>query len=124
MQAENLYGVAGFVNRAGAWQNVAATPTHFLAPRAPIHEDRGRVHDASHVHFVLCDTGFNSSWSWHTRRSEVVRIGDRDDAGQIRVIQADENSSAWQSGIWIPRQFFKPDERHVRLHCEVDSVLS
>ena len=40
-----------------------------------------------------------------TRRCEVLRIGDRDFAGQIRVIQSDENSSAWKSGIWIPRQF-------------------
>ena len=44
---------------------------------------------------LLCDTGFNFSWSWCTRRCEVICIGDRDDADQIRVIQVDENPNAW-----------------------------
>ena len=81
-----------------------------------VHEDGGRDHDAPLVHFVLCDTVFNSSWSWRIRRCEVVRIGDRDYAGQIRVIQADENPSAWRSGSWVPRQCVKPNGKHVRLH--------
>ena len=35
------------------------------------------------VQLHVDDTGFDSSWSWRTRRCEVVRIGDRDYAGQI-----------------------------------------
>ena len=35
-----------------------------------------------HSYTVLCDTGFNSSWSWRTHRCEVIRIGDRDCEGQ------------------------------------------
>ena len=65
----------------GLWVSKAPlqpTPTHLLAARTPVHEDSGRDHDAPLVHFVLCDTG-----SWRTRRCEVIRIGDRDDAGQI-----------------------------------------
>ena len=54
-----------------------------LQARTPVHEDGGRDHDAPLAHFVLCGTGFNSSWSWRNRRCEVIRIGDRDDAGQI-----------------------------------------
>ena len=66
-------------------QNAAATDAyaHPLAARTPVHEDGGRDHDAPLVHFVHCDRGFNSSWSWRTRRCEVIRIGDREDAGQI-----------------------------------------
>ena len=98
MQAENLYAVTCFVNRAfhivgGQWIGKTSpqpTPTYFLAARASVHEDGGREHDAPLVHFVLCDTGFNSSWSWCARRFEVIRIGDRDYASQIRVIQGDE----------------------------------
>ena len=41
---------------------------------------------------AIGDMGFDSSWSWCTRRCEVIRIGDRDYAGQIRVIQADESA--------------------------------
>ena len=46
----------------------------------------------------------------HFPAEEVVRIGDRDYARRIRVIQADENPSAWRSGNWIPRQCFKQTE--------------
>ena len=71
------------------------TPTHVLVARASVHENGGRNHDAPLEHFELCDTGFNFSWSWCTRRCEVICIGDRHDADQIRVIQADENPNAW-----------------------------
>ena len=40
-------------------------------------------HDALHVHFALCDTGFNSSWNLRTRRCEDIRTDDRDYVGQI-----------------------------------------
>ena len=63
--------------------------------KTPVHEDGGDDHDAPLVYFVRCDTSFNSSWSWCTRRSKVMRIGDRHDARQIRVIQADENPIVW-----------------------------
>ena len=45
----------------------------------------------------------------HFPADEVVQIGDRDYAGQNRVIQADENPNVWRKGIWIPRQCYKPD---------------
>ena len=56
----------------------------------------------------------------HFPAEEVVRIGDRDYASRIRFMQADENPSAWRSGIWITGQCFKPDGKHVRFHFEVD----
>ena len=71
------------------------TPAHLLAARTPVHEDGGRDHDAPLEHLVLCDTGCNRSWSKCTRCCEVIRIGDRDHADQIRVIQVDENPNAW-----------------------------
>ena len=62
MQAEILYGEIGFGNRVVARHNVAATDVYApSAARALVHEDGGRVHDASLVHFTLCDTGLNSS---------------------------------------------------------------
>ena len=78
-----------------------------------------------HSYTLCCVTQVSKAlWSWRTRRCEVVRIGDHDYAGQIRVIQADENPSAWRSGIWNPRQCFKPDGKHVRLHFGADALLS
>ena len=46
------------------------------------------------VRKAVGDMGFHTSWSWCTRHCKVIRIGDRDYAGEIRVIQADENPSA------------------------------
>ena len=86
-----------------------------VLPRTPVHEDGCRDHDAPLKHLVLCDTGCNRSWCWCTRRCEVIRIGDRDYADQIRVIQVDENSNAWSSGSWIPRHRFRSDGERVRL---------
>ena len=65
------------------------------------------------------DTGFDSSSSWcygRCERCEIIRIGDRDYAGQIRVIYADENPSDWRSGSWIHRRFSRPDGKRARLH--------
>ena len=107
MQAENLYAVTGFVNRAVARQKSCRDRrlrTFWRHEHLSMKMDGGRTHDAPLVHFVLCDTSFNSSWSWFTRRCEVISIGDRDHASQIRVIPRDENPNAWQSGTWIPRQ--------------------
>ena len=42
------------------------------------------------------DTGYKRSWSWCTRRCEVIGIGDREYAGQIRVIHANEDPSDWR----------------------------
>ena len=46
------------------------------------------------VRKAVGDMGFDTSWSWCTRHCKVIRFGDRDYAGEIRVIQADENPSA------------------------------
>ena len=62
------------------------------------------------------DTGYNSSWSWCTRRCKVIRIGGRDNAGDLRVTHADENPSDWRSDTWIHRQFFRPDWKHAHFH--------
>ena len=51
---------------------------------------------------------------------EVLRIGNRDYAGRIRVIQADESPIAWRSGIWMHHHRFKLDGEQVRFHCEND----
>ena len=124
--------VTGFVTCAfhivgGQWLGKTSprpTPTHILAARASVHEDFGRDHDALHVHFALCDTGFNSSWNLRTRRCEVIRIGDRDYVGQIASSKSMRTPSAWRSGIWIHRQCIKPEGKHVRLHFGADSLLS
>ena len=81
----------------GQW--LGKTLPHLLAARTPVHKDGGRDHDAPLEHIVLCDTGFNRSWNWCTRRCEVIRTGDRDYADQIRVIQVDENPNAWCENI-------------------------
>ena len=93
----NLHGAPfiSLVDSGLAKRRRDRTPTHVLVARASVHEDGGRNHNAPLEHFVLCDTGFDSSGSWCTRRCEVICIGDRDDADQIRVIQADENPNAW-----------------------------
>ena len=72
---------------------------------------------APHPDVADGDTGFESSWSWCiSRRFKVIRIGDRDNAGRIRVIHANENPSDWKSGSWIHRRFFRPDGKRARLH--------
>ena len=84
-----------FQSYGGQWRGKTSprpTPTHLLVARTPVYGDGGRNRDAPLEHFVLCDTGFNCSWSCCTRRCEVLRIGDRDYADQIRVIQVDVNS--------------------------------
>ena len=58
----------------------------------------------------------------HFPANEVVQIGDRDYAGQNRVIQADENPNVWRTGIWILHQCYKPDGKRVRLHIGADSL--
>ena len=98
-----------------------------VLPQTPVHEDGGRDHNAALEHLVLCDTGCNRSWSrctrsWSrcTRCCEVIRTGERAYAAQIRVIQADENPSAWRSGTWIPSKCFELDGERARLHPWAD----
>ena len=98
MQAENLYGVTGFVNRAVASakrrrdRRLRTFWWHeHLSMKMAVAD-----HDAPLVYFVLCDTGYNSSWSWRTRRCEVVRIGDRDYASMI-------NNAESMSRAVVPR---------------------
>ena len=55
---------------------------------------------------AIGDTGFNIASISHTRRCEIIRIGDRDFTGQVRVLYAHENPDDWISGSWIPRRFF------------------
>ena len=85
-----------------------------LQARALVHEDGGRDHDAPLVHFVLCDTGFNCSWSWRTRRCEVIRIGDRDDAGQVASSMPMRTPVSGDLGIRRHRQFYRPDGKRAR----------
>ena len=47
------------------------------------------------VRKAVGDMGFDTSWGWCTRHCKVIRIGERDYAGEIRIIRADENPSAW-----------------------------
>ena len=79
------------------------TPTHFLEARASVHEDGGRDHDALHVHFTLCDTGFNSSWNLRTRRCEIIQIGDR---GYVTEIAS---SKSMRNPVLGDREFGYPD---------------
>ena len=60
----------------------------------------------------------------HFPIDKVERIGDRDFAGRIRAIQADENPSAWRSTIWMLHQRFKLDGEQVRFHCEDDQRVN
>ena len=62
------------------------------------------------------DTGFDIESSSFTRRCEIIRIGDRDFARQIRVLYAHgERPNDWRWGSWIPRRFFRPDGKRARL---------
>ena len=65
------------------------------------------VHDVAPAPAVAVgSTGFHC---------EVIRIGDRDFEGQIRVCHADEDSDDWRSGTWIPSQYFRPDRKRARV---------
>ena len=52
------------------------------------------------------DTGFNTGWAC---QCEVLRVGDRQYEGQLRVLHAVENPDDFRSGHWIPVHCFRPD---------------
>ena len=98
------------------------TPTHLLAARTPVHEDGGRDHDAPLENLVLCDTGCNRSWSRCTRCCEVVRIGDRDYADQIRVIQVDENPMLGDRAVGYTVTSSLPTPYHAHQQMDVNRL--
>ena len=59
------------------------------------------------------DTGFDTRWA---RRCEVLRVGDRHNEGEIRVLHAGESPDNFRSGTWIPIHCFRPDGKRVCVH--------
>ena len=93
-------------------RETAEMPTPAATSSASAHV----AHDvALHPGVDVSDTSFDLSPSFSAHRCEAIRIGDRDFAGQIRVLYANENPNDWRSGRWIPRRFFMPDGKRARL---------